>query len=79
MLITKQVIEKIGEFDEQFKEGLYADNDLSKRAIMAGYRALCAGDTFVYHFRSMTFKTHRMNRDKLIAQNKAKFKSKWGE
>lgn len=48
MMFKREVIDKIGGFDEQFING-HEDNDLSLRAVLAGYKLVIAIDTYIYH------------------------------
>lgn len=79
LLIKKEVINEIGLLDERFEIGSYEDNDYSVRVLNAGYRLVCAGDTFVYHIGSQTFKGNRINDVKVGAINHIKFMEKWGK
>lgn len=78
LLIKREVIDRIGLLDERFEIGSYEDNDYCTRALRAGYRLICAGDTFVYHLGSQTFKGNRMNDVKIGAENHKKYIEKWG-
>lgn len=66
MLISRQVVERIGGFDERFYPGNYEDDDFSIRARIAGYKLWIAEDIFVHHegqatFRKMPFSYKRMS------------------
>lgn len=78
MLIKREVIDSIGLFDEHFLIGVGEDNDYSYRAIKAGYLLLCAGDTFIYHFKDRTFLGNKMNKEKIVRENHRRLKEKWG-
>jgi len=79
LLIKRQVIDDVGLLDERFVIGSYEDNDYSRRAIQKGYRLVCAGDTFVYHLGSQTFKGNRINDVKIGAENHRRYLAKWGD
>jgi GT2 family glycosyltransferase len=49
LLIKREVIERIGYFDEQFGLGHWEDNDYSRRAQQSGYRCLRLRDTVSAH------------------------------
>ncbi|GAB6087928.1 glycosyltransferase family 2 protein [Alkaliphilus crotonatoxidans] len=78
LLIKREVINQIGLLDERFGIGSYEDNDYCTRARRAGFRLVCAGDTFVYHLGSQTFKGNRLNDVKIGAENHKKYIDKWG-
>lgn len=79
MLIKKEAIEKIGNFDERFGLGTYEDDDFCLRAINYSYSLYIALDAFVYYINPFSlpdadsdsyFKRLRENRQKAI--------DKWG-
>lgn len=49
MLIMREVIDKIGLFDERYKIGCYEDNDIGMRAMMAGYQLMISAKSLVIH------------------------------
>ena len=79
LLIKKEVIDNIGLLDEQFGTGNYEDDDYCVRARRAGYRLVCARDTFVHHFGVATFlETDGIGGYKRrLAVNESKFLEKW--
>ena len=76
----RDVIERVGHLDEQFEVGLFEDDDYSERVRAAGYRVVCAEDTFVHHFGEGAFgalvPTGRYG--ELFRTNKSRFEEKWG-
>lgn len=78
MLIRRSVIDRIGLLDESFGLGTFEDDDYCLRARQAGFRLVCAGDTFVHHFGSKTFAGNNIDMAQLLAENRAKFCRKWG-
>jgi len=54
VIIKKEVLEKIGEFDENFSPAFWEDNDLSFRALYEGYSLAYCNSTFIYHNHSTT-------------------------
>ena len=55
--ITKRsVIDKIGNFDENFTPAFWEDNDIKYRAIEAGYDTYTVSSVCFYHFNSVTSK-----------------------
>ncbi|AZR73364.1 hypothetical protein BBF96_08195 [Anoxybacter fermentans] len=77
MLVKREVINKIGGFDERFGLGNFEDDDFCLRAAMAGFKMVVARDVYVHHFGSMTFKKNLREYEKLLAENWLKFKIKW--
>ncbi len=81
VLIKREVLEKIGGLDESYGLGYYDDDDLSVRAIRAGYRCVRANNVFVEHLGDATFSElfKDEHRRELHEKNKALFYSKWGK
>src|SRR5207302_655298 len=55
LLARRDVLQRIGGFDEQYGTGFFYDDDLCVRARQAGFRLLVALNVFVHHFGSRTF------------------------
>lgn len=79
MCVTQELIDKIGLFDEQFKQAWYEDTDMWQRIYLAGYQV--AGVAPVNHFggattaldpEAATFK------EKYIKANHQRYVKKWG-
>lgn len=77
MLIKREVIERIGLFDECFTHGMWEDNDFCRRARNKGFKLYCAGDTFVYHFGSQTILGNNLDMRQIFLMNKEKYEKKW--
>jgi len=80
ILIKRDVIKKIGLFDEAYGVGYYDDDDYSVRAIQAGFRCVQVREVFVEHLKDTTFSSlfgKRWMRN-LHEKNKLLFYSKWG-
>ncbi len=77
MLFRHEVIKKIGMLDESFGSGNYEDDDFCLRAILSGYRNYIAGDVFIYHYGSRSFKGNGIDYRKAIEKNHKVFKDKW--
>jgi len=79
MLIKRDVINKIGGFDERFSPGNFEDDDYCLRATLAGFKIAVARDVFIHHFGSKSFKA---NGDKkfleILRRNERIFINKWG-
>ncbi|MDN4620954.1 methyltransferase domain-containing protein [Paenibacillus sp. PsM32] len=78
MLIKGEVVRKIGILDEIFTPGNFEDDDYSYRMMNAGYKLILCKDTFVHHFRHVTFNDDRSYYDELMQTNAQKFVEKWG-
>jgi GT2 family glycosyltransferase/predicted Zn-dependent protease len=78
LLARREVLDKIGGFDEQFGVGFFDDDDLSVRARRAGFRLLVALNVFVHHFGSRTFTGLGIDCPKQLQENFERFRAKWG-
>lgn len=78
MLIKRQVLNKVGKLDERFTPGNFEDDDLSFRIITSGYKLLLCKDSYIHHFRGVSFKKDPYEYNKLLETNESKFKEKWG-
>jgi FkbM family methyltransferase len=76
-LIRRDVIERIGLLDERFGIGCFEDDDYTRRALAAGYRALIVRDSFVHHFGGRTFIKSGVDFAALMSRNQALFNAKW--
>jgi GT2 family glycosyltransferase len=78
MLIKKEVISKIGLFDENFKIGNYEDVDYCLRAVKRGFKLRIA-DCFVHHFGSRSFieNINKIDRRIVFYKNLKLLQSKW--
>lgn len=54
VLIKKEVLDKIGLFDEAFTPAFWEDYDLSLRAMYSGYSCAYLNSTFIFHNHSTT-------------------------
>jgi len=53
--IKKEVVEKLGMLDENFKRGFFEDDDYCQRALKSGYKLAVAEGAFVYHHCGLSF------------------------
>ncbi|HMM20560.1 MAG TPA: glycosyltransferase [Selenomonadales bacterium] len=67
-LIKKEVLDKVGQLDEQFTPGGLEDEDYSLRIRLAGYKLILCKDTFVHNSGNTA---HQID-------NRGKFIAKWG-
>lgn len=78
-LFKRELLDAIGYLDERFSPGHYEDDDYCYRARQAGFRLVMAGDTFVHHHGSASFKKEDgAALRELIERNHRKFIEKWG-
>lgn len=78
MLIKREVIEKVGVFDEVYGMGNFEDTDYSRRAVKAGYRCVMACGAYVYHRENSSFsKVKTFNAD--FEHNREIFEFRWGK
>ena len=77
VLVRREVIERIGGFDERFSPWGFEDDDFSLRAQLAGFRVRVALDVFVRHEAYAGPKLERHER--LLQRNWRRFAEKWGE
>jgi len=76
-LIRRNVIERVGLFDEAFKTGYFEETDLSCRARAAGFEIVRAKGSYVYHEEGLSFKGLK-ERETLFAGNEKIFFERWG-
>jgi GT2 family glycosyltransferase len=79
LLARRQVLDRVGSFDEGYGVGFFEDDDLCVRVRQAGYRLLVALDVFVHHFGSRTFRHLGIDTEKQLRENFEKFRARWGE
>lgn len=78
MLIKRELVEKIGLLDERFSPGHYEDDDYCYRALLAGFNLKIAGDVFIFHHGSASFKKYGEKYiRRLLDRNRKLFMEKW--
>lgn len=76
--IRRTLWEELGGLDEQYGVGMFEDDDYSLRVRQAGYRVLCAEDSFVHHFGGGSFLQLATDESRrLFEQNRDRFETKW--
>jgi len=78
MLIKRQVIGRIGAFDEIYGMGNFEDTDFSKRAIKAGYRCVMDTGSYVYHRENSSFRRLKGSDDG-FKRNREIYEFRWGK
>jgi GT2 family glycosyltransferase/glycosyltransferase involved in cell wall biosynthesis/SAM-dependent methyltransferase len=75
----REVVREIGPLDEAFGIGMFEDDDYSVRMREAGYRVVCAEDTYVHHVGQGSFQTlSPQEYESLWSRNQAHYEKKWG-
>lgn len=78
LMYSRHVFEKVGYLDERFGLGTYEDDDYCYRIRQAGYRLVVAGDTYVHHFGSQSFRKNGYREfQKILLQNRRYYMNKW--
>ncbi|CAM3045559.1 glycosyltransferase family 2 protein [Paenibacillus sediminis] len=77
-LFKREVMDKVGSFDERFSPGYYEDDDYCLRARVHGYKILVCGDVLVHHEGGATFHHCFPNGiDEIKVRNQHVFMDKW--
>ena len=78
--MRREVINKVGLLDEDFKIGMFEDDDYSHRLKLKGYRVVCAEDIYIHHFGQAAFKKliETGKYQEVWNRNKKLFEEKWG-
>jgi GT2 family glycosyltransferase/tetratricopeptide (TPR) repeat protein len=77
LLVRREVLDRVGLLDERFGVGCFEDDDYTRRALAAGYRAVVARDAFVHHFGGRTFLADRVDYASLLRRNRELYREKW--
>ncbi|WP_337098195.1 glycosyltransferase [Paenibacillus sp. YIM B09110] len=79
LVISNKALKDIGLLDENYKVGMFEDDDYSIAALKKGYEVLCAEDIFIHHYGSVSFKKlENKEYAKIFDENKKYFEEKWG-
>ena len=78
MLIKKELIGKIGVFDEIYGMGNFEDTDFSRRAVKEGYICVRACGAYVYHREGTSFGRDRTF-DENFERNRQVYEFRWGK
>jgi len=77
VLVRRDVLERVGGFDESLSPWGFEDDDLALRVRAAGWRNRVALDTFVFHAPYPDQAKHRRH-SRWLHDNWARFAQKWG-
>lgn len=75
-LLKREVVERIGFYDEAYSPGYFEEMDYSERAKRAGFLCVVAGGAYVYHYGSRSFLPKE--KQEAWAKNRELFTKKWG-
>jgi GT2 family glycosyltransferase/Flp pilus assembly protein TadD len=78
LLIRRDVLDRIGAFDERYGMGFFDDDDLCLRAREAGVKLAVAPEVYIHHFGSRTFKGLGIETRPQLQKNFELFRDKWG-
>jgi glycosyltransferase involved in cell wall biosynthesis len=78
LLMTRAAYEAVGGLDERFGLGFFEDDDLALRVRKAGFELAVARDVFVHHFGNRTMTGNRVDAERLMNENLARLRAKWG-
>ncbi|HEY3174049.1 MAG TPA: glycosyltransferase [Thermoanaerobaculia bacterium] len=77
--LRRSVFDEVGPLDERFGVGMFEDDDYSLRVRHAGYRVVCAEDSFVHHWMKASFsRLSPADYQSLFDHNRKLFEEKWG-
>lgn len=77
MLMPREVIQKVGYFDEAFGFGNFEDDDYSQRVARAGYELRVANDSVIFHYGSASFGQANIDWDQQMIKNQEIYNTKW--
>ena len=77
MLIKREVIQKIGYFDEVYAAGNFEETDCCRKAEAAGYISVRAKGAYVYHYMKSTFR-RLSNYEEVFRANQDIYNRRWG-
>lgn len=69
-LATKEIIKKIGAFDEIYNPAYYEETDWAKRTMLAGYSVYVVPGSVIYHKGSGSEKNYNFNKYSLYYRNR---------
>ena len=76
IVAKKEVLDKVGAFDERFAPAYFEDYDLGLNLISNGYKILQCDDAFIHHFSDVTIRKNP-KRYEIMNKGQVKFDDKW--
>jgi len=77
LVVKRAVVDQVGLLDDSFPLGFFDDNDYADRVRRSGYRLRVAGNTFVYHEGSVTFRHSRFDTAQAFRDAERRYREKW--
>lgn len=77
MLFRHALADTVGVLDERFGTGNFEDDDYCLRAALLGHTNLVAGDVFIHHWGSRSFRANRIDFGAAMQGNAWRFNEKW--
>ena len=77
MLIKRELLARIGGFDERYGRGTFEDTDYCLRTFLAGYQTMIAADAFIHHDGGRSFAAAAVDYRDALEHNWEIFKAKW--
>ncbi len=77
VLISREVLDRVGLLDERFGLGTFEDDDYCRRARAAGFHLLIDGRSWVWHDAHATFQANRLGHQIIQERNQKVFQEKW--
>lgn len=77
LFIKREVLERVGLFDETFGMGNFEDNDYCERARQAGFLSAKAHDVWVHHIQNRSFDRIPGWGEKISEPNRERLREKW--
>ncbi|WP_138496619.1 glycosyltransferase family 2 protein [Paenibacillus pinistramenti] len=79
LLMTREVVERTGYFDEGYEVGNFEDDDWMLRLRLQGLKLMIAGNAFVHHIGSVSMKSLDPVRfEQINRRNEYFYQRKWG-
>jgi glycosyltransferase involved in cell wall biosynthesis/tetratricopeptide (TPR) repeat protein len=79
LVFRHALIEKIGNFDEQFVSAEVAVEDFCHRAAAAGFQNWVAADTYIYHYDRHKINQTTETKQPTGAEDRKKYQEKWND
>jgi len=77
MYLKREVLDKVGLFDEQFTPAYFEDSDMCLKIEQAGYKVFYCGEVTLLHEHGATSRANNINASSLLSTNRVKFVKKW--
>lgn len=78
MYLKREVLDKVGSFDEDYTPAYFEDSDMCMKIAKAGYKVYYCGEVTLQHEHGATSRANNINAASLLSTNRTKFVKKWG-